>query len=398
VEVWVTGLGALSAAGRNPAEMAAALWSGRTVLPAPPGRLLKLAAELGLAETGHPAFNLDESLFPDGFRHSARDTLVLAEAAAVQALASAGLVPDLLRERKTGVVLGSTAGNSLHFLDDYAALAAGRSLPGQGLADFYGCNPAAALAAKYGLAGPALTIGNACCSGADAVGLGGALVASGRCDLVLAGGADALALVPYLGFRRLMIYDDQPCRPFDLDRAGLNLGEGAACLVLEAPAAAALRGARPLAVLRAYAASADAHHLTAPHPEALGLRRALRAALAQAGLSPGDLAFVNVHGTATRDNDRAEALALTRELPGTPLWAAKGAIGHTLGAAGALEAALTVMALERGSLPPSYGFARPDPDLGLVPAPPGPVQGRAGLSTSLGFGGANAVLIFDTAW
>jgi len=213
--------------------------------------------------------------------------------------------------------------------------------------------------------------------------------------LVLAGGADALGLVPYFGFRRLMIYDEQPCRPFDRDRAGLNLGEGAACLVLEAPAAAEARGARPLAVLRAYAAAADAHHLTAPHPEALGLRQALKAALAQAGLSPGDLAFVNVHGTATPDNDRAEALALARELPGTPLWAAKGALGHTLGAAGALEAALTVMALERGSLPPSYGFASPDPALGLSPAPPGPVCGRAGLSTSLGFGGANSVLIFE---
>ncbi|MDR2934949.1 MAG: beta-ketoacyl-[acyl-carrier-protein] synthase family protein, partial [Candidatus Adiutrix sp.] len=330
-----------------------------------------------------------------GFRHSVRDTLVLAEAAAAQALASAGLALDLPGKRQAGVVLGSTAGNSLHFLADYAALAAGRPVPGQGLADFYAYNPAAALAAKYGLTGPALTIGNACCSGADAVGLGGALVASGRCGLVLAGGADALSLVPYFGFRRLMIYDDQPCRPFDRDRAGLNLGEGAACLVLEDPAAAAARGARPLAILRAYAAAADAHHLTAPHPEALGLRRALRAALAQAGLTAGDLAFVNVHGTATPDNDRAEALALARELPGVPLWAAKGAIGHTLGAAGALEAALTVMALEQGRLPPSYGFSRPDPALGLSPAPPGPIHGRAGLSTSLGFGGANSVLVFE---
>jgi len=165
---------------------------------------------------------------------------------------------------------------------------------------------------------------------------------------------------------------------------------------LEAPAAAAARGARPLARLRAYAAAIDAHHLTAPHPEALGLRRALRAALAQAGLAPGDLAFVNAHGTATPDNDRAEALALARELPGTPLWAVKGATGHTLGAAGALEAALTVMALERGSLPPSHGFANPDPDLGLSPAPPGPVQGRAALSASLGFGGANSVLVFES--
>ena len=393
MEVWVTGLGAVSAAGRDPSELAANLWSGRPVPPAPPARLLTLAAELGLAETGPPAFCLDESLFPGGFRHSARDTLALAEAATAQALASAGLTKG--PPGQSGVVMGTTSGNALHFLADYAALTAGRPVPGQGLADFYGSNPAAALAAKYGLTGPALTLGNACCSGADAVGLGGGLVASGRCDLVLAGGADALSLVPYFGFRRLMVYDDRPCRPFDRDRAGLNLGEGAACLILEAPEAAAARGARPLALFRAYAASSDAHHLTAPHPEALGLRRALKAALAQAGLAPGDLAFVNVHGTATPDNDRAEALALTSELPGLPVWAAKGATGHTLGAAGALEAVLTVMALERGSLPPSFGFARPDPALGLGPAPPGPIQGRAALSTSLGFGGANTVLIFE---
>jgi 3-oxoacyl-[acyl-carrier-protein] synthase-1/3-oxoacyl-[acyl-carrier-protein] synthase II len=373
--------------------MAETLWSGRPARPTPPARLLQLAAELGLAATSHPAFNLDEGMFPDGFRHSARDTLALAETAAAQALASAGLPPELPPE--TGVVLGSTAGNALHFLTDYAALAAGRPVPGQGLADFYDSSPAAALAAKYSLTGPALTLGNACCSGADAVGLGGLLVASGRCGLVLAGGADALSLIPYFGFRRLMIYDNEPCRPLDRDRAGLNLGEGAACLVLEDPAAAAARGARPLAVLRAYAAASDAHHLTAPHPEALGLRRALKAALAQAGLPPGEMAFVNVHGTATPDNDRAEALALARELPGTPIWATKGATGHTLGAAGALEAALTVMALGRNTLPPSFGFTRPDPALGLEPAPPGPIQGRAAISTSLGFGGANSVLIFE---
>jgi 3-oxoacyl-[acyl-carrier-protein] synthase-1/3-oxoacyl-[acyl-carrier-protein] synthase II len=409
MEVWVTGLGAVSASGRNPAELAEALWSGSPARPSPPARLLKLAAELGLAETSHPAFSLDESLFPGMFRHSARDTLVLAEAATAQALASAGLAPEFPPEhRKAGVVMGSssTTGNALHFLvagllapgqgpadSSLAALAAKYGLAG--LADFYDSSPAAALAAKYGLIGPAVTLSNACCSGADAVGLGGTLVDSGRCDLVLAGGADALGLVPYFGFRRLMIYNDRPCRPFDRDRAGLSRGEGAACLVLDSPAAAAARGARPLALLRGYATAVDAHHLTAPHPEAVGLRRALRTALARSGLAPGDLAFVNVHGTATPDNDRAEALALARELPGVPLWASKGATGHTLGAAGALEAVLSVMALERGSLPPSYGFTRPDPALGLAPAPPGPVQGRAALSSSSGFGGANSVLVFE---
>lgn len=396
MEVWITGAACLCAAGRRLSETFQALLSGPTPPPRPPARLLALAEAQGWDLRSHPAFSLPDDCFPSGFRHSAADGLALEEAVMREALERAGLTPADLAGSACGVIMGATAGNALHFLTDYADLRNGRPTEGQGLKDFFAANPAQALTEKWRLKGPALTIGNACCSGGDAIGLGGELIRSGRCRQVLAGGVDALSLIPYIGFKRLMIYSDQPCRPFDRERRGLNLGEGAGMLLMESPDSARERGARPLARLLAYAAASDAHHLTAPHPEALGLKRAIGTALRRAKLKPEDLAFVNAHGTATRDNDRSEALTFQAEIPGTPLWASKGSTGHTLGAAGAIEAALTVAALESDSLPPSHGFQEADPELGLTPsAPLARLRGRAAMSVSLGFGGGNSVLIFE---
>lgn len=395
MKVLISGLGCLCAAGRTLAETWHKLTEGGGPRPSPPKKLLKLARALNLGEMSHPAFTVPDDCFPDGFRHTARDTLALAEAAAGEAIGMSGLDKTLLADGRTGLIVGSTAGNALHFMDDYAALKNGASTGGFGFRDFFECNPAQALADKLGFGGPAISIGNACCSGADAIGLGLELIVSGCCERVLAGGADALSLVPYIGFRRLMIYSDAPCRPFDRDRKGLNLGEGAGFLMLESERAMAARKARPLARLLAYGAASDAHHLTAPHPQAAGLRLAIRSALGRAGLAPGALAFVNAHGTATADNDRVEALAMREESPGVPLWAVKGSTGHTLGAAGGVEAALTVAALHHGLLPPTHGFAAGDSSLGLKPVEVlSPIVGETAMSVSLGFGGGNAALIF----
>lgn len=396
MEVWVTGLGCVCAAGRTVAETWDSLIGGTGRNPAPPARLLKLAADLGINDDmAQPVFMVDDDIFAGGFRHSARDTLILAETAAGEALTQAGLNRWQLADGQSGVVIGSTAGNALHFLADYAALKKGHATAGTDFADFFHCNPAEAMAKNWNINGPALTVGNACCSGTDAVGLGLEIIASGRCRRVLAGGADALSLVPYAGFRRLMIYADESCRPFDRSRQGLNLGEGAGILLLESAEAAEERGVEPLARFLSYGAASDAHHLTAPHPEAAGLRKALRTALARAGLAAADLAFVNAHGTATPDNDRMEALAYREELPGTPVWAVKGSTGHTLGAAGGLEAVLTVRALQHGLLPKSHGFAEADPALDMQPTTAtAMINGRAAASVSLGFGGGNAALVF----
>jgi 3-oxoacyl-[acyl-carrier-protein] synthase-1/3-oxoacyl-[acyl-carrier-protein] synthase II len=191
-----------------------------------------------------------------------------------------------------------------------------------------------------------------------------------------------------------MIYDNEPCRPFDQMRKGLNLGEGAAALVLEHVEHARRRNAAILGYVFGYGSAADAYHFTAPHPEGRGLAASIRTALEHAGLKASDMAFVNAHGTATPENDKVEGKLLAKLLPTTPVWASKGGTGHTLGAAGALEAVLALQALNRGRVPASLGFQMPDPDIGCIPTqellvPDSPYA----LSTSLGFGGGNAALV-----
>ena len=157
-------------------------------------------------------------------------------------------------------------------------------------------------------------------------------------------------------------------------------------------------GDRPvLGRIAGYGCMADAHHFTAPHPEARGLRAAMASALDEAGLRPEDMAFVNVHGTATRENDRVEGGMVRDTLPSVPVWASKGGTGHTLGAAGAIEAVLTLLALRAGTIPPSTGFHVPDPDIGVEPVRTATrIEKTSALSLSLGFGGSNAALVLST--
>lgn len=384
----ITGLGCVCAAG-NTAET---VWDGLCTggcAPTPPDML-------GPDALPYPLFAVDSALFPGGRRRSAADTLVLARHAARAALAQAR--PEREQVRTMGVVLGTTAGSALHFLEGYAASREGRETSSPDREDYFASNLALALGREFEAGGPLLTVADACTSGADAVGLGLDLIRQGQCDCVLCGGADALSLVPHTGFARLMIYDAEPCRPFDATRRGLNLGEGAAVLVLESEAHARRRGAAVLGRVLGYGAAADAHHFTAPHPEGRGLAAALERALQEAGLTAGDMAFVNAHGTGTLENDKVEGAVLRRLLPGVPLWAGKGSTGHTLGAAGALEAALCLLALRQGRIPASRGFRTPDPAIGLSPTQEStPVSTPYAVSTSLGFGGGNAVLVLSGA-
>lgn len=390
-DVVVTGMACLCAAGKNPAEALTALGRGEC--------RLSPATVLDSRALAFPVFALDGECFPGGRRASARDTFALARTVVHKALAQAALPPELLAG--AGLVLGTTAGSALHFLDAYAAsresgkgiLPAARE-GGQDCAreDYFASN--LALAMDVAARGPRLTVTNACTSGADAIGLGRDLVAAGQCSCVICGGADALSLVPHTGFVRLMISSDEACRPFDRERKGLNLGEGAAALVLESAASARQRGAAVLGRVLGYGSAADAHHFTAPHPQGRGLADALGAALAQAGLEAKDLAFVNAHATSTRENDRVEGHVLLQMLPRTPVWASKGGTGHTLGAAGALEAVLALAALNLGRVPASTGFSAPDPAIGLSPTQETlSVSLPYAVSTSLGFGGGNAALI-----
>jgi len=259
---------------------------------------------------------------------------------------------------------------------------------------FLRSNPADLIAREFGLSGPCQTVVNACSSGTDAVGIGASWIESGLCDAVIAGGTDELCHVTYNGFVSLLITDDSPCRPFDRDRKGLNLGEGAAMLILESEHLCRQRRKTPRARFLGYASASDGHHLTAPHPEGEGLKRALLEALRFARREPRDIAFVNAHGTATFDNDKVEGKVLREVLPGVPFFSTKGYTGHTLGAAGAIEAAFTVACLERGLVPGSAGFENPDPQIDLSPVTAVTrIAGQTAVSQSLAFGGSNGVLV-----
>ncbi|MEB3236791.1 MAG: beta-ketoacyl-ACP synthase II [Candidatus Sericytochromatia bacterium] len=262
-------------------------------------------------------------------------------------------------------------------------------------------------AMHLGLRGPNLSPVTACASGAHALGEAMRTIQRGDADIILAGGAEAamtrLSIAGFASAKALSTRNDDPAgasRPFDRGRNGFVMGEGSGVLVLERLSHAKARGARILAEVAGYGASADAHHLTAPPPEADGLQRAIRAALADAGMKPADIGYVNAHGTSTPANDKAEAAGLKgvfgAALDEVPVSSTKSMTGHLLGAAGAVEAIATVLALHHGLLPPTINYSDPDPDcpLDVIPGVARTKAVRAALSQNMGFGGQNAALVF----
>jgi len=346
-------------------------------------------------------------IFSSNRHDSALNTLHLARLVAESAIKEANID---VSANTTGIVLGTTAGSALHFIETYAYKRAlrneqcsneifsnGNNKEPHDADDYFKANLALNLGQALQIKGPALTIANACTSGADAIGLGMELLLQNECDYVICGGADVLSLVPHTGFARLMVYDENPCRPFDVNRAGLNLGEGAAVFVLEKVENALRRKAPIIGLICGYGSGSDAHHFTAPHPEARGLLHAFNCALDESGVEPSQLAFVNAHGTATKENDKIEGRFFHTHLPNLPVWASKGMTGHTLGAAGALEAAFSILSLQRGIIPSSAGFMEIDPDILISPTTSNiEISKKHALSTSLGFGGGNAALIVST--
>lgn len=258
---------------------------------------------------------------------------------------------------------------------------------------------------RFGARGPCIATVTACASGAHAIGEALWAIRSGRIDLALAGGAEAavtpLTFAGFAAMRALSERNDDPrraSRPFDRGRDGFVIGEGAGVLVLESAERAARRGARVYAVLAGYGATADAHHITQPDPEAAGMAASMAAALADAGVGAADVGYVNAHATSTPLGDRLEAKAI-RDVFGArapAVSSTKGAVGHLLGAAGAVEAAFAVLALLRGVLPPTLNQEDPDPeiDLDVVPNEARPFTGRFAMSNAFGFGGTNSSLVF----
>ncbi|MCB9689260.1 MAG: beta-ketoacyl-[acyl-carrier-protein] synthase family protein [Alphaproteobacteria bacterium] len=288
---------------------------------------------------------------------------------------------------RMGVVGGSTSGDMIVGEQEYEAWFRGGPTGPRFLWSQLCDRPAEILARTLGATGPRLTLSTACASGASAVGVGADWVRSGRCDAVLAFGADALCQLTVHGFGSLQAMSPEGCRPFDLARTGLSLGEGAGALLLEDLQSARRRGATVLALVTGYGTAADAWHATAPHPEGRGARDAIRAALGD--LPPERVGYVNAHGTGTKHNDEMEGAVLAEELPAAAVSSIKGAIGHTLGAAGAIELAVTVKALVEGVLPPNVGVRDP-----AVPVLQEPVRRHVehAISVNFAFGGTNAAV------
>ena len=384
----ITGLGCLSGAGMNLVESMDSLFRNERY-SRPPFRF----------STDHPViypvFELREELtvpLTGGEDIYAR-TSRLALAAALEALTDAGWDEESLCDQRVGVCIGTTVGCSLNSDEFYRAYKNDQQPAMQNIERFLRSNPADLIARQLRLDGPVQTVVNACSSSTDAIGIGAAWLRSGACDIVIAGGADELAQVTYAGFSSLMIADPDPCKPFDVARKGLNLGEGAGLLVMET--ADTCKDKKVRGYLCGYGSASDAYHLTAPHPDGIGLKQALAEAFQTAGALPEQIAFINAHGTGTPDNDRVESRVMAEVLPEVPFVSTKGYTGHTLGAAGGIEAAFTVACLQRGEIPASIGFATPDPELAATPvAENTAISGDFALSESLAFGGNNAVLIF----
>ena len=391
----VTGVGVVSPYGVGLACLQAGLLSGKCCLT--PAKDVYPGFQGSVAQV--PGSVLDAEDFSS--RYSRTDQLAVM--ATQDAMASS--VCDSSTFPESGVLMANTVGGlteiDTEIVKDPAAwfrrpggLLRGSSFPVAHVAD--------AVGEHFGIRGPRCAISVACASGAMAIALAANMLLDGAAPMILAGGSDPLCPFTLSGFNSLRALDPNPCSPFDQNRNGLNLGEGSAVLVLETLAGATARNAKVLAVLRGWAMTNDAFHTTAPHKEGSGLADCIQLSLEMAQVSGDEIGYVNAHGTGTPLNDIAEANAYETAFRGRnhpiPVSSTKSYFGHCLGAAGAMEAAITIMAIHSGALLPTLRLADPIESPGVdwlrgeVKRQPLPLA----MSASSGFGGSNTVLIFGS--
>jgi len=329
-------------------------------------------------------------------------TTLLLRKALDEALVSAGLDAAELPKLRVGVCLGTTVSCQLNNIEFHRELQAREFTSLDPIRNYLLGIPSDWVKRTYGTRGPSLTVSNACSSSADALIIGKEWLASGACDIVIAGGCDELNRVPMVGFAALGVCSSEPCRPFDRDRGGLNLGEGAGVVIMETEASRTRRDARKHFSLVGTGKTADAYHITQPHPEGLMLEVAVRQALAEAGLQPADIAFANAHGTGTQANDLCENKVFARVFGsggagssrGLKFMSTKTMTGHTLGAAGVIEFILSGLMLQAGVAVKSHRFENLPDDMLIAPLRENTaIDGNYALSTSLAFGGSNTAII-----
>jgi 3-oxoacyl-[acyl-carrier-protein] synthase II len=321
--------------------------------------------------------------------------------AALEAVQDAGLVEAVTDPRRVGVFLGAGTADLLRnerYQETAERDGLHRARPSDAW-NHFASTAVDVIARRFGFEGVRLCVVAACASSTIAIGQAADAIRVGRIDAALAGGADALARLTFSGFNALRLMDPAPCRPFERTRAGMNIGEGAAILVLEEIERARARGARIYAELAGYGFGCEAYHPTAPEPDGRPVSAVIRAALRDARIDPGRVDHVNAHGTATQQNDRAEARAFHavfgERTSSVPVTSAKSMIGHCLGAAGALEAALMALSISRGVIPPTINHAETDPEcpVDVVANEARDARVRCAISTSLGFGGNDSAIV-----
>ncbi|HVE67552.1 MAG TPA: beta-ketoacyl-ACP synthase II [Solirubrobacteraceae bacterium] len=389
--VVVTGRGVVSSIGEGADAFVDALMARRSGISDGVGRA--------------DAFDPEAAMTPKEARRTDRFSH-FALAAADQALAEAGL-PDGVEPERLGVLMGTGVGG-LETLEREVRnyVEKGDRAVSPLFVPMMMPNAAAAhIAMRHGARGPGFSLASACATGGHAIGEAARMIGRGEADVIVAGATEApVTDITLAAFRRMgAISREGVSRPFDARRDGFVMGEGAGVLILESEEHARARGVAVRARVVGYGASNDAFHITAPDEDGRGATAAMRAALADAGAEPGDVGYVNAHGTSTPFNDRIETLAAKAVFGADgvpPISSTKSAIGHLLGAAGAVEAVAVVGALERGLLPPTLNYDEPDPECDVDCVPDGPREApdlELALSNSFGFGGQNACLAFARA-
>lgn len=397
--VWITGIGLVTPLGSDPDLFFAGLLEGRS------GAAAVRSFDTS-ALPNHVGCEVGDVGVPDGIREHVLGgrCCELAAIVADQAVRHAGLDGRYAGTADLAVVVGTTMGDVAQFEQERA------SHPEDPVSDAdvdtLARRPleimARTVAGMYRLSGSVVTVPAACAAGNYALGLAASLLLRGEARAALAIGCEAFSRLAFVGFSRMRAMSPDTCRPFSRGRPGLLLGEGAAGILLETEAAARARHAEPLAFLDGFGLSCDAFHITGPRQDGAGAARAMDQALRRAGIAPQAIDYLSAHGTGTALNDRMESVAIHKVFGDlarrVPVSSIKALIGHTLGAAGAIEAVASILALRRGVIPPTWNWVEADPecDIDCVPNEPREAKLRHVLSNSYAFGGNNSSLVLSS--
>ena len=389
MRIYVTGYGVISSIGENVEETLLALKSEKTGIKQ--GR--KPYTER--FKVGEISWTNQELIERFGLTQNASRTALLGMIAAKEAFGE----HELSSEVRTGLISGTSVGGM-----DVSEIAYKDYLKDESddlnvYKNHSSGTTSEQIAQELGIRGYINTISTACSSAANSIMLGARMLLSGQLDRVVVGGTDGLSQFTIAGFRSLMIFDEEWCRPFDETRKGINLGEGAAFLVLETEETMRKTGKKPLAVLSGWANASDAYHQTASSPEGYGATLAMKSALKVAGLNPADIDYINAHGTATPNNDLSESHGIKTVFGSSvpPFSSTKSYTGHTLAASGGIEAVFAILALNKGILLPNLNFSQAIEETGLIPVK-NYSEGheiKHILSNSFGFGGNNSSIILS---